>query len=203
MGVLDVYNVENVDKVYLDSIKTSLELFKINNPEQMCVSCIQYLKSSKSTLKADLDNHTFTSLYDEAQNERVREALKHIITRVLHTFFENNDHNGDFIFESWINMICYQQEYIYNNEFHDHYSINVMDDRFIPDKSIVFYIQIPNCLLNYDGVLFYKIKDEVKYILPKECEMIVMNSKISHLPNNAPHTTLDRIALGINIKLLK
>ena len=80
--------------------------------------------------------------------------------------------------------------------------MNKSNNRLIPDKSLVLYVQMPNNLQNNDGVLFYKLNDEIKEILPKEGEVIVMDSKVSHVPNIAPLSTIDRIILGMNIKIL-
>jgi hypothetical protein len=199
MSVIDIYDVEDVSEDCLDSIKDSLKKFKLYNPFVRCVSCIEYMKSSKSTIEMDLNNYTFDSLYHEAHNDATREAIKHVITKVLHVFLDN-DTDSEFGFDSWINMVCYEQEYIYNNKFHDHHSMNI--GNVIPDKSLVFYIQMPNNLHDNDGVLYYKENTKVKYILPKKGQLFVMDSRLTHVPNNAPHTTRDRIALGVNIKLL-
>lgn len=198
--LLDIYNL-NVSKLHLNSIKDSLDKFKLNNPEQQCVSCISYMKSSKYKLEIDLKNHTFDSLYEEAQNEEVKNSLRTIITLILNTFLNSyTTTDVDFVIEAWINMVCYEQEYTYNSNFHNHYQMNL--GNVISDKSIIFYIQMPNNLQNDDGVLFYEDEDKVKLILPKNGQMIVMDSKTYHVPNIAPFTTIDRIVLGINIKLL-
>ena len=197
MSKLDIYEL-NIDKIHMNSIKKTMNAFKVANPNQQGTSCIYSMQSSSSTYEFDIDQCIMDKIiYDEESQDAVKNVLKIILKTIL-----VNYKSSEFIFESWINMIYNGRDDLYDNKFHDHHSMNMVNKRLIPDKSLVFYIQMPNNLQNNDGVLFYKDEDVVKHVLPREGQLIVMNSKVSHVPNLACHSTQDRIVMGVNIKLL-
>tara|TARA_Y100000389_G_scaffold202122_1_gene246597 strand:+ start:1468 stop:1620 length:153 start_codon:yes stop_codon:yes gene_type:complete len=45
---------------------------------------------------------------------------------------------------------------------------------------------------------FDTLNDEIKEFLPRDGDVVDMDSKIPHVPNMAPSSTIDRIILGLN-----
>lgn len=193
-----IHFMSSIDVEDMNIIKDCMKLFKKKNPEQQGTSCIYHMKTRIDTLQEDLKNHIF---YDEIYDEKSQQALRKILYVLLTQFMLDYPNNG-IEFESWINMLYFGRKDIYDEKFHDHYSMNKANNRLIPDKSLVLYIQMPNNLNNNDGVLFYKLNDKLNEFLPNAGDVVVMDSKVSHVPNIAPSSTIDRIILGLNIKIL-
>ena len=187
-----------IDIQDMNTVIEAMNRFKLSNPEQQGTSCIYFMRTQFDTLYDDLEKHLF---FHEIYDENSQKALRRILYSLLNKFMLDHPNNG-IEFESWINMLYFGRKDIYDEKFHDHYSMNKANNRLIPDKSLVLYIQMPNNLNNNDGVLFYKLNDEINDFLPNAGDVVVMDSKVSHVPNIAPSSTIDRIILGLNIKIL-
>jgi hypothetical protein len=85
-------------------------------------------------------------------------------------------------------------------EMHSHTEINKKNNTFIPNYTYVHYIQMPDNLENKDGVLYIQGKNGIIYdILPKENDIIIMDSNTPHVPSSAKNSTKDRIVIAGNV----
>ena len=100
------------------------------------------MRTQSNTLYDDLENHPFSS---EIYDGNSQKALRRILYNLLNKFMLDYPNNG-IEFESWINMLYFGRKDIYDEKFHDHYTMNKANNRLIPDKSLVLYIQMPDLL---------------------------------------------------------
>jgi hypothetical protein len=85
-------------------------------------------------------------------------------------------------------------------KMHQHDIISKIHGFFIPDYTFVYYIQMPDNLINDDGVLFIEGENKKMFnILPEEDDLIIMVGDLPHGPNVALNSTKDRIVLAGNI----
>ena len=123
-------------------------------------------------------------------------------------YIESNEYNK-LNAESWINVVRaknpVQSSYRDRDErgglsYHIHTEINKRDKSFFPHYTYVYYIQLPDIMNGEDGVLYFKSKNNITYwVKPEEDDLIILPADMSHAPNNAPQSTIDRIVLAGNI----
>lgn len=111
--------------------------------------------------------------------------------------------------ESWVNLvrsknpiqIQFKHEEIKGiDKYHRHTEINETINRFYPNYTFVYYIQMPDIMENEDGVLYIKGSENKEYhIKPEEDQIIVMPGWTPHAPNAAPKSTVDRLVLAGNV----
>lgn len=81
--------------------------------------------------------------------------------------------------------------------YHNHRDIAIRSRNIIPTYSFVYYLQMPNNLSGIDGHILFKDYDgNVLKYLPKENEVLVFKSDISHAPIHAKNSTHNRIVLA-------
>lgn len=105
--------------------------------------------------------------------------------------------------ESWVNVVKSKNpsQDILNKRYHSHTVINSNRNSFLPDYTFVYYIQMPNNLVNDEGVLYLLGENNIEYtFLPKEGDLIVMKGNQLHGPNVSPNSNLDRYVLAGNIE---
>jgi len=86
------------------------------------------------------------------------------------------------------------------DKYHVHTDINKQMGSFVPDFTYVYYIQMPDVMEDYDGVLYFKGNNNKEYwIRPEEDDIIIMPGDMPHAPNNAPKSTIDRIVMAGNV----
>ena len=86
------------------------------------------------------------------------------------------------------------------DKYHTHTEINKKNKSFFPHYTYVYYIQMPDTMEGEDGVLYFRGENKKEYwIRPEEDDIIVMEGWMSHAPNNAPNSTIDRIVLAGNV----
>lgn len=91
-----------------------------------------------------------------------------------------------------------------NNEptYHNHKDIALRSGNTMPTYSFVFYLQMPNNLSGIDGhILFKDDQGDVLKYLPRENEVLVFKSDISHAPIHAKNSTLNRIVLAGDFRI--
>jgi hypothetical protein len=109
----------------------------------------------------------------------------------------------------WINIVKsnnpVQQNYHFaktdKNFYHNHDIINYTRGIFEALYTFIYYYQMPNNLNGDDGKLFFldEESDEIFEFLPKENDIIVFKSNISHGPYSAANSTKHRIVIAGNI----
>ena len=86
------------------------------------------------------------------------------------------------------------------DKYHTHTEINKKNESFFPHYTYVYYIQMPDVMEGEDGVLYFRGENKKEYwIRPEEDDIIVMEGWMSHAPNNAPNSTIDRIVMAGNV----
>jgi len=168
--------------------------------------------------KGNLDAYGYKKIWDtnDASNYfKINNELDSVILNSIEEskliYLQTNSTFNVVNFETWINVVRsktpiqtqFKDGIIKKNDkFHSHTEINKQYDNFIPTYTFVYYIQMPNRLNNEDGVLYLKGENDIEYsILPEEDDLIIMPGDLYHGPNNAPHSTIDRIVLAGNIEI--
>ncbi len=81
--------------------------------------------------------------------------------------------------------------------YHNHVDKAKMLNKMIPLYSFVYYFQMPDNLNGlYGNILFKDVDGNVLNYLPKETEVLVFNSNLSHAPIHAPNSTKNRIVFA-------
>lgn len=108
--------------------------------------------------------------------------------------------------EIWINRIknkTTHQKVVTNSEdaiYHIHTELSSDLNRFIPNYTFVYYVQMPDNLTNLEGALLVKnSKGDVYTYHPKEGDFIIMDAKTPHSPMASPNSTKDRLVVAGNI----
>ena len=108
--------------------------------------------------------------------------------------------------DSWVNVVRSDtpRQSAYRNKdkiiTHTHTDLNKRMKSFTPNLTYVYYIQMPNNLVDKDGVLYIEGENGVIYdILPNEGDLIIMNSDLPHVPATAYGSTKDRIVIAGNV----
>jgi hypothetical protein len=87
-----------------------------------------------------------------------------------------------------------------NDKYHTHTELNKRLGKFVPNYTYVYYIQMPDNLINDDGVIYFKDKNNNEFnILPEEDDLIIMPADMPHSPNKAVNSTKDRIVFAGNV----
>jgi hypothetical protein len=107
-------------------------------------------------------------------------------------------------FDCWINIVKVipKQTAILENkiQMHSHSEIEKEMQKPIPNYTWVYYVQMPDNLVNNDGVLFVEGENKKIYdFLPIEDDIIIMNGNQPHAPNGAFNSTKDRIVIAGNV----
>jgi hypothetical protein len=144
---------------------------------------------------------------DFESTKKIYEVVKKGIQACITIFNENiklpyNKINTD----GWINVVRARNPKQPNFsteteiEMHNHTDICHENKVFRPDYTYVHYVQMPDNLEGNDGVLYIEGKDGVIYnILPKENDIIIMESRVPHVPASARKSTKDRIVIAGNV----
>jgi hypothetical protein len=106
--------------------------------------------------------------------------------------------------DCWINIVKVipKQTSILENKIQMHIHSNIQKEmqKPIPNYTWVYYVQMPDNLVNNDGVLFVEGENKKIYdFLPIEDDIIIMNGNLPHVPNGAFNSTKDRIVLAGNV----
>ena len=107
---------------------------------------------------------------------------------------------NDILLGSWINVIRSKNPK-QSELMHRHDIISIKLGTFIPDYTFVYYVQMPNNLINNDGLLLIEGENKKMYkVLPEEDDLIIMFGDLPHAPQLSLNSTKDRIVLAGNIK---
>jgi hypothetical protein len=98
----------------------------------------------------------------------------------------------------------YQKNWVYTNnksnthtDWHSHEIIHNLQN-VKNEWTYVFYVQMPNNLLNNEGKLLFKVRDSEYGILPEEGDVIIFPATLLHKPELSPNSTQERIVIGGN-----
>ena len=106
----------------------------------------------------------------------------------------------------WINRIKNEtthQKVVTNTEdatYHTHTKLNKDLKKFKPNYTFVYYVQMPDNLIENEGALLVKnSKGDVYTYHPKERDFIIMDANTPHSPMASPNSTKDRLVIAGNI----
>lgn len=109
----------------------------------------------------------------------------------------------------WINRIKNQTTYqkvVTNTEdaiYHIHTELSNDLKKFKPNYTFVYYVQMPDNLIEHEGALLIKNnKGDVYTYHPKEFDFIIMDADVPHSPMASPNSTKDRLVVAGNIGFL-
>ncbi len=111
---------------------------------------------------------------------------------------------NEFNLHKWVSVLRSQPRQpmeldVENKEptYHNHKKIAEMSGKTIPQYSFVYYLQMPDNLSGIDGHILFKNENGgvLKY-LPKENEVLIFKSDLSHAPIHAKNSTKNRVVLA-------
>jgi len=102
----------------------------------------------------------------------------------------------DYAFSMW----SYIQTNQSNIEFyHNHLLVDGGRTNILTDYTFVFYLKIPDGLVNDEGNLLLKIDGDIKSLKPNEGDVIFFPGDVLHVPKLTPSTKSDRIVIAGNV----
>jgi hypothetical protein len=109
-----------------------------------------------------------------------------------------------------IDYICTYDAWVYISDnknkitdYHTHTTEgNFRFSEEIPHWSIVYYVEVPNNLIENDGRLFFKTKTKEVSILPYQNQIIMFPANVLHKPGLNPNSTNKRVVYAANISVL-
>lgn len=109
----------------------------------------------------------------------------------------------------WINRIKNETTYqkvVTNPEdaiYHIHTELSNDLKKFKPNYTFVYYVQMPDNLIENEGALLIKnSKGDIYTYHPKEFDFIIMDADVPHSPMASPNSTKDRLVVAGNIGFL-
>jgi hypothetical protein len=107
---------------------------------------------------------------------------------------------------SWINIVKRgnpkQDDFKKEGEatLHNHVYLQKSVHSFYPTYTFVYYVQMPDNLVDTEGTLIIGGKDNQRYYhLPEEGDLLIMEGFLPHSPNMSPNSTKDRIVIAANV----
>lgn len=135
---------------------------------------------------------------------KLPKELEDIYTFCSEKCNEISKNNEKFELHKWIsilrsNPVQPMELDVENKEptYHNHLEKSKTLSKKNPLYSFVYYFQMPNNLSGIDGnILFKDDNDNVLKYLPKENEILIFNSNLSHAPIYAKNSTKNRIVFA-------
>jgi hypothetical protein len=184
--------------------------FDIRNKNRLILECENLVKSKP---KVNTDGYAYYINNGLKYNGKIDIEIINELDKVLHYGINSciDIHREEFNeikMDSWVNVVRaknpVQKNYKTNGAlmFHNHVDLNILNKLPPPLYTFVCYIQMPNNLINDDGVLFMEDIDKKIYsILPNEGDILIMKGDLPHVPNYALNSSLDRIVLAGSIRM--
>lgn len=176
--------------VYSFEYKPMYTKEKIIDSVSKLISEMPHIKSDGYIFNKPIDE--FNDIYHFC-SERCKElANKNSIT------FDN------FILHKWVSVLRSKPVQpmeldVENKEptYHNHKVMAEKSGKMLPLYSFVYYLQMPDNLSGIDGHILFKNKNgNVLKYLPKENEVLLINSDLSHAPIHAKNSIKNRIVLA-------
>jgi hypothetical protein len=109
-----------------------------------------------------------------------------------------------------VDYICTYDDWTYisdnENKMTDYHTHNTEGNfhfsEEIPHWSIIYYVEMPNNLIENDGRLFFKTKTKEVSILPYQNQIIMFPADVPHKPGLNPNSTNKRVVYAVNISIL-
>ena len=179
------------------------------------MSKLKPIGSEKLEGKAKLQRMLEIAKYNENLKESINEVTSKDYSiqlsdgNVYEIYKEKNIEYNKINTDAWVNLVRsnnpVQIQFKHDemrgvDKYHTHTEINKKNKSFFPHYTYVYYIQMPDTMEGEDGVLYFRGENKKEYwIRPEEDDIIVMEGWMSHAPNNAPNSTIDRIVLAGNV----
>ena len=196
--------------VYSPTLTIWKSNFDISDKNEILKECEELIKSKPNVNTDGYSYYINGGLkYDEFLNIKIESRLDRIMCKGLNSCIEiyKNIFN-EIKTDVWVNVVKaknpVQKNYKHDGNliFHNHVDLNILNKLPPPLYTFVCYIQMPNNLINDDGVLFMEDTDKKIFsILPKEGEIIIMKGDLPHVPNYSPNSTIDRVVLAGSVRM--
>ena len=205
-----------MEKIYFDDT-TFLWKTKLNKSDDKSF----FLKEAYSVIESQPDVKSDGFAYKKEWNQNINfigeinietkldEIVQIGIDCCKDLYKEKNIEYNKINTDAWINVvrshnpvqIQFQHEDLKGvDKFHTHTDINKEMKSFFPHYTYVYYIQMPDVMTGFDGVIYFRGKNGNEYwIRPEEDDLIIMEGDMPHAPNNAPNSTIDRIVMAGNV----
>ena len=184
--------------------------FDITNKDLIISECENLIKNKP---KVNTDGYAYYINNGLKYNGNIDIKIINELDNILYSGIEacitiHKEQFNEIKMDSWVNVVRaknpVQKNYKSNGElvFHNHVDLNILNKLPPPLYTFVCYIQMPNNLIDNDGVLFMEDVDKkIYHILPKEGDILIMKGDLPHVPNYALNSTLDRIVLAGSIRM--
>jgi hypothetical protein len=204
-----------MEKIYFDDMtyiwKTKLNLYdnkdEILEQAKIVVKSHTYIPNDGYGY-IKIDNDVVLNKANCGNQSKLDEIIELSVNYCKEIYIENNEFNR-LNMESWVNVVRaknpVQSSYRDRERrgelsYHVHTDLNKDRDKFIPNYTYVYYIQMPDIMEENDGVLYFKSKNgRVYWVKPEVDDLIIMPADMPHSPNNAPKSTIDRMVLAGNV----
>lgn len=157
------------------------------------------------------DNYTYLTDFDFEKEMKITNKIDEVIKFGVEECSKLRKKNGLFFnkinVNCWINLVRSgkpkQNEYKSKNSIiplHNHIDLQKKIDSFYPTYTFVYYVQMPNNLIENEGCLIIGGKSGQRYyFLPKEGDLVIMSGELPHCPNTSPNSTKNRIVIAGNV----
>lgn len=196
--------------IFSPTLKIWKSHFDIGNKNKLLNECEKLIKSNPDVSTDGYAFYINSSLkYNNFLNIEINSELDKIMCDGFNSCIKiHNDIFNEIKTDVWVNVVKakdpVQKNYKHDGSliFHNHVDLNILNKLPPPLYTFVCYIQMPNNLLNDDGVLFMEDTDKKVFsILPEEGDIIIMKGDLPHVPNYSPNSTIDRIVLAGSIRM--
>jgi hypothetical protein len=169
-----------------------------------------FLKSSSYSPK---DNYTYMgdwSSFDFQNEMKPTNSIEEIIKFGVQSCYELRSVDispfNKTNVNSWINIVKKgkpkQDDFKRGGEvtLHNHIDLQKLVNSFHPTYTFVYYVQMPNNLLDTEGTLIIGGNDGNRYYyLPEEGDLLIMEGFLPHSPDKSPNSTKDRVVIAGNV----
>ena len=175
---------------------------------------INFINQKIEELKDNVKNDAFDlTLQDEKVKDILEFGLEVCSKLCKKESLIHNDILGDF----WINRVkafnpiqwkTTEKDYkivtLENAVYHDHVSLHDINEKFKPNYTFVYYVQLPNNIEGLEGTLLLKDEyDNVYTYYPKEGDFLIIPANLEHAPMASPNSTIDRLVVAGSVGFYK
>jgi hypothetical protein len=153
----------------------------------------------------DINNEAFNL---SAKASEIQDIIQFSVDKCTELAIQDNLTYNEIYTEVWANRVRAKNPAIMQKVttevdtayYHVHTELNLNDKKFIPNYTFVYYVQMPDNLVDVEGALLIKnTKDNVHIYHPQENDFIILNADIPHSPMGSPNSTKDRIVIAGNV----
>lgn len=135
----------------------------------------------------------------------IEEAIKIGVDSCIKLYDDTSNQYNKVNVNAWVNVVRGgkpKQSNFKDDEvgLHTHTHLQKLINSFHPVYTFVYYVQIPNNLIENEGSLIIEGPSGKRYhYLPKNGELVIMGGDIPHSPNSSPNSTIDRLVVAGNV----